>query len=79
MENKKRIVTTITEHGTGTIKQQLEAARKIREQQEKYDRIVNAGIAKWIKEFQAGNIQFKSVDDLKKLVEISIMLQKLNK
>lgn len=37
---------------------------------------VKAGIARWVKEFQDGRIEIKTVDDLKKLIEIDIELQK---
>jgi hypothetical protein len=42
----------------------------------KYRKIVQAGIAKWVSDFQKGNIEINSVDDLKKLIELDIELQK---
>ncbi len=42
----------------------------------KYRKIVQAGIAKWVSDFQKGNIQVNSVDDLKKLIELDIELQR---
>ena len=42
----------------------------------KYRKIVQAGIAKWVSDFQKGNIQVNSVDDLKKLIELDIQLQR---
>lgn len=47
-----------------------EIVQNIIESKDKYRKIVQAGIAKWIKDFQEGRIQIKSVDDLKKLIEI---------
>ncbi|WP_202618910.1 hypothetical protein [Paenibacillus sp. EZ-K15] len=38
--------------------------------------LFKAGIAKWVKDFQDGWIEIKTVDDLKKLIEIGIELQK---
>lgn len=46
------------------------------ESMQKYRKIVQAGIAKWVKDFQDGRIQIKTVDDLKKLIEIDTILQK---
>lgn len=37
---------------------------------------MKAGIAKWGRDFQDGVIEIKTVDDLKKLIEIDIELQK---
>lgn len=37
---------------------------------ERYRKIVQAGIAKWVKDFQEGNIQIRTVDDLRKLIEM---------
>lgn len=42
----------------------------------KYRKIVQAGIAKWVSDFQKGNIAINSVDDLKKLIELDIELQR---
>ncbi|MDY0395410.1 hypothetical protein ACFSMW_13450 [Virgibacillus halophilus] len=46
------------------------------ESKEKYRKIIQAGIARWIKDFQDGRIEIKTVDDLKKLIEIDLELQK---
>lgn len=48
----------------------------IQDSKVKYRRIVQAGIAKWVSDFQKGNIEINSVDDLKKLIELDIDLQK---
>lgn len=42
----------------------------------KYRKIVQAGIAKWVSDFQKGAIEINSVDDLKKLIELDIELQR---
>jgi hypothetical protein len=48
----------------------------ILESKAKYRKIVQASIARWVKDFQEGRIEIKTVDDLKKLIEIDIELQK---
>ncbi|ALV04464.1 hypothetical protein FH505_14650 [Bacillus velezensis] len=48
----------------------------ISEFKEKYRKIVSAGIAQWIRDFQNGRIEVNTVDDLKKLIELNIQLQK---
>lgn len=45
------------------------------ESKEKYRKIVQAGIAKWISDFQKGNIVINSVADLRQLIEIDLQLQ----
>lgn len=41
-----------------------------------YRKVVKAAIAKWVKDFQSGHIEIKTVDDLKKLIDLDIELQK---
>lgn len=48
----------------------------ISESKEQYRKVVKAAIAKWVKDFQSGHIEIKTVDDLKKLIELDIELQK---
>lgn len=48
----------------------------INESKEQYRKDVKAAIAKWVKDFQSGHIEIKTVDDLKKLIELDIELQK---
>lgn len=55
---------------------ELEIMAGILESKAQYRKIVKAGIAKWVKDFQEGRIEIKTVDDLKKLIEIDIELQK---
>ena len=47
-----------------------EIIQAILDSKDKYRKIVQAGIAKWVKDFQEGRVQIQSVDDLKKLIEI---------
>lgn len=58
------------------LQHELEVIQGIMESKEQYRKIVKAGIAKWVKDFQDGRIEIKTVDDLKKLIEIDIELQK---
>lgn len=51
---------------------------KIIESKDQYRKVVKAAIAKWIKDFQSGHIEIKTVDDLKKLIELDIELQRDN-
>ena len=55
---------------------ELETYENIGESKEKYRKIVQAGITQWVKDFQSGHIKISSVDDLKKLIELDIDLQK---
>ena len=58
------------------IQHQATIIEGITESKAKYRKIVQAGIAKWVNDFQKGNIEINSVDDLKKLIELDIELQK---
>jgi trehalose/maltose hydrolase-like predicted phosphorylase len=59
----------LIEHG-------IAISQGIAESKNKYRKIIQAGIAKWVSDFQKGNIEIKSVDDLKKLIELDIELQR---
>ncbi|MFB4260500.1 hypothetical protein ACE106_15260 [Shouchella clausii] len=54
----------------------LEKIEAIDESKDKYRKIVGAGIRKWVQDFQAGQIKIQTVDDLKKLVELDLQLQR---
>ncbi|MEC0237171.1 hypothetical protein P4H71_22875 [Paenibacillus kribbensis] len=41
-----------------------------------YRKIVKAGIAQWVKDLQAGNIKMQTVQDLNRLIELDIKLQR---
>jgi trehalose/maltose hydrolase-like predicted phosphorylase len=58
------------------IKHGIAISQGITESKHKYRKIIQAGIAKWVSDFQKGNIEIKSVDDLKKLIELDIELQR---
>ncbi|MEG7335494.1 hypothetical protein [Bacillus sp. 0102A] len=53
-----------------------ELLENITQLKEKYRKIIHAGIAQWVKDFQSGHIKVNTVDDLKKLIELDIELQK---
>ncbi|GBG09499.1 hypothetical protein PAT3040_04146 [Paenibacillus agaridevorans] len=55
---------------------ELEIAQGIMESKEQYRKIIKAAIARWVKDFQEGRIEVQSVDDLRKLIELDIELQK---
>lgn len=58
------------------LRHQAAVIEGITESKAKYRKVVQAGIAQWITDFQKGNIEIKTVDDLKKLIELDISLQK---
>ncbi|MBX4151074.1 hypothetical protein [Paenibacillus lautus] len=60
------------------LQHELAVMEGILESKEQYRKIVKVGIAKWVKDLQDGRIEIKTVDDLKKLIEIDIELQKDN-
>jgi hypothetical protein len=66
----------IDKEGLLLLKHQTAIIEGISDSKNKYRKIVQAGIAKWVSDFQKGNIEIKSVDDLKKLIELDIELQK---
>ncbi|QRV09713.1 hypothetical protein JR311_01850 [Bacillus velezensis] len=53
-----------------------ELLENISQSKEKYRKIIQAGIAQWVKDFQSGHIKVNTVDDLRKLIELDIQLQK---
>ncbi len=55
---------------------ELEVLQGIAESKTKYRKVTQAAIAQWVKDFQAGTIKIETVDDLKKLIELDIDLQK---
>lgn len=58
------------------LQHEIEIMEGITETKDQYRRVVKAAIAKWVKDFQSGHIEIKTVDDLKKLIELDIELQK---
>lgn len=77
MSNKEREGRT-TDDPTDNlvIEHEVEMISGIIDSKEKYRKIINAGIAQWVKDFQNGKIKITTVDDLKKLIEIDLELQK---
>ncbi|MBW7452453.1 hypothetical protein K0U00_00165 [Paenibacillus sepulcri] len=59
-----------------TMKSSQEIMDELEKSKGKYRSIVQAGIAKWVKDFQEGSIKINSVDDLKKLIEMDIQILK---
>lgn len=55
---------------------QTDDASIIEESKSKYRKIVQAGIAAWVRDFQAGRIKIETVDDLRKLIEMDLDLQR---
>ena len=53
-----------------------ELLENISQSKEKYRKIIQAGISQWVKDFQSGHIKVNTVEDLKKLIELDIQLQK---
>lgn len=58
------------------LQHEAEVMEGILESKDQYRKVVKAAIAKWVKDFQSGHIEIKTVDDLKKLIELDIELQK---
>ncbi|TMV49375.1 hypothetical protein FE783_12730 [Paenibacillus mesophilus] len=58
------------------LQHELQVLGGIIDSKEKYRKIIQAGIARWVRDFQDGRIEIKTVDDLKKLIEIDLELQK---
>jgi hypothetical protein len=48
----------------------------IMESKEQYRKIIKAAITRWVRDFQEGQIEIQTVDDLRKLIELDIELQK---
>jgi hypothetical protein len=55
---------------------EAEKEANIRGARDKYRKIVQAGISKWIQDFQQGRIVINSVSDLRQLIEMDLSLQK---
>lgn len=58
------------------LQHEAEIAEGVRESRSQYRKIVKAGISQWVKDFQKGLVRVNTVDDLKKLIELDIDLQK---
>ena len=58
------------------LQHQIKIQEGINDSKAKYRKLVQAGISRWVSNFQKGNIQINSVDDLKKLIELDLDLQR---
>ena len=55
---------------------EVEQQKKLQDSRQKYRKVVQAGIARWIGDFQQGKILINSVSDLRQLIEMDLELQK---
>lgn len=67
---------SVSSHDSLLLQHQAAIIEGISDSKAKYRKIVQAGIAKWVSDFQKGAIEINSVDDLKKLIELDIELQR---
>ncbi|MEK4732810.1 hypothetical protein [Paenibacillus sp. FSL L8-0641] len=67
---------TDNEQYNASLQREIEIIEGILESKAQYRKIVKAGIAQWVKDLQAGNIKMQTVQDLDRLIELDIMLQK---
>ncbi|AVK96712.1 hypothetical protein FCT18_20995 [Lysinibacillus sphaericus] len=75
MKNTNKCSVSIKEDDL-LLQHEISMAESINESKERYRKIVQAGIAQWVKDFKDGLIKVSTVDDLKKLIELDIDLQK---
>ena len=76
MKNTNTRSLSVKEKENLLILHELEVLEKIGHSKEKYRKIIQAGITQWVRDFQSGHIKVNTVDDLKKLIELDIHLQK---
>ncbi|MCM2674081.1 hypothetical protein [Alkalicoccobacillus plakortidis] len=76
MKNTNECSVSIEEQDELLLRHQAEQIEHIQESKDRYRKIVRAGISRWVTDFQNGHIQLSTVDDLKKLIELDIELQK---
>ena len=55
---------------------ELEVMLGILESKEQYRKIIKAAVARCVKDFQDNRIEIHTVDDLRKLIELDIELQR---
>jgi hypothetical protein len=68
--------TTMPNQDDLLLQHELEVMQGIAESKEQYRRIIKAAVARWVKDFQDNRIEINTVDDLRKLIELDIELQK---
>ena len=57
-------------------KQELDLLEGMIESKNRYRKIIQAAIAKWVRDFQNGVIEITTVEDLRTLIQIDMELQK---
>ncbi|WP_418027010.1 hypothetical protein [Paenibacillus sp. JJ1722] len=67
---------TADEQYNASLQREIEIIEGILESKAQYRKIVKAGIAQWVKDLQAGNIKMQTVQDLDRLIELDIKLQR---
>ncbi|APQ57696.1 hypothetical protein VK72_02425 [Paenibacillus polymyxa] len=67
---------TDNEQQDALLQHEIEIIEGVLESKAQYRKIVKAGIAQWVKDLQAGNIKMQTVQDLDRLIELDIKLQK---
>ncbi|MGG1673535.1 hypothetical protein ACIFOE_23420 [Paenibacillus sp. NRS-1783] len=67
---------TADEQYNASLQREIEIIEGILESKAQYRKIVKAGIAQWVKDLQAGNIKMQTVQDLDRLIELDIRLQR---
>lgn len=68
-ETNKRSNDLVSQH-------ELEVLQGIVESKEQYRKIIKAAVARWVQDFRDNRIEINTVDDLRKLIELDIELQK---
>lgn len=53
-----------------------ETLKSIQESKAKYQKVVQAAIGQWVRDFQRGEIKVNSVEDLRTLIELDIRLHR---
>ncbi|TRY24339.1 hypothetical protein FOI68_16940 [Brevibacillus sp. LEMMJ03] len=61
---------------SGSVEQELDLLEGMIESKNRYRKIIQAAIAKWVRDFQDGVIQIRTVEDLRTLIQIDMELQK---
>lgn len=56
--------------------QEVDILNGIVDSKEKYRRIIQASIARWVKDFQDQRIEIRTIDDLRKLIEMDLDIQR---
>jgi len=76
MTSEKSNQFSFNKNAEDIIQEYFEKDKAVESSKEKYHRIIQAGIARWIADFQKGVIVIRSVEDLKILIEMDLELQK---